>query len=103
MVKYDLLGYTGPDEYLEYFVDTLIPTNRTYGYYVNWEKIKSNLEKYVTEISILNSLIQLSPRERKNRLRDIISKYPEVIRVIPLIIAIRDKNLLVLEIEDELI
>jgi type II restriction enzyme len=45
MVKYELLGYNGSDEYLNYFVTTLIPTNRTFSYYVDWEKIKSNLEK----------------------------------------------------------
>lgn len=74
MLKYDLLGYTGPDEYLKHFVDTLIPTNRTYNYYVDWKKIKSNLDRYVTEISILNSLTHINPEESKDRLRDIILK-----------------------------
>lgn len=103
MVKYDLLGYEGSEDYLKYFVNTLIPTNRTYNYYVDWKKIQSNLDKKISEINILNSLIHISPEKRKDGLRDIIYKYPEVIGVIPLIIAIRDKNLLVLEVTDELL
>lgn len=103
MVKYDLLGFEGSIDYLQYFVDTLIPTNRTYSYYVDWEKIQSNLNKHITEISILNSLIHFNSEERKDKLRDIIHNYPAVVDIIPLIIAIRDKNLLILEIDDDLL
>jgi type II restriction enzyme len=102
LVKYDLLGFDGRDDYLKYFVDSLIPTNRTYNYYVDWEKIQSNLEKKIAEINILNSLIHVNPDERKNKLKDIIYKYPDVVGVIPLIIAVRDSNLLILEISDDI-
>jgi len=102
LVKYDLLGFKGKNDYLKYFVDSLIPTNRTYNYYVDWKKIQSNLEKKITEINILNSLIHISPDERKNKLKDIIYKYPDVVGVIPLIIAVRDSNLLILEISDDI-
>jgi type II restriction enzyme len=51
----------------------------------------------------LNSLIHIKPQERKDKLRDIIIKYPQVLKVIPLIIAIKDKNLLVLEIGEKLL
>jgi len=101
MIKHDVLGFSCTDDYLEYFVGTLIPTNRTYQFYVNWDKIKKNLDRYITEISLLNSLTHVSPSERKDKLKELISKYPEVISVIPLIIAIRDSNLLVLEIGEE--
>ncbi len=103
MIKHDLLGFSSSDTYLEYFVETLLPTNRTYEFYVNWDKIQHNLDKYVTEISLLNSLVHVSSTKRKDKLYDILSKYPEVVRVIPLIIAIRDSNLLVLEVGNELL
>ena len=101
MVKYDLLGFKGKNDYLKYFVDSLIPTNRTYNYYVDWEKIQSNLEKKITEINILNSLIHISPDERKNKLKDIIYKYPDVV-CYSSYYSWRDSNLLILEISDDI-
>lgn len=102
MVKFDLLGYDSELEYFDYFFKTLLPTNRTYDYYVNWEKVKENVITYLTEISLLNSLTKIDKNEREEKLVEIISKYPEVIPVIPLIIAIREKNVIVLDIGDQL-
>lgn len=102
MVKYDILGFQNEIEYIDYFFDTLLPTNRTYEYYVNWEKVKNNVIKYLTEISLLNSLTKVDVENRESKLIEIISKYPEVIPVIPLIIAIREKNVVVLDIGDHL-
>lgn len=102
MVKFDLLGFDSEFDYFDYFFKTLLPTNRTYDYYVNWEKVKKNVITYVTEISLLNSLTKIDRNEREEKLVEIISKYPEVIPVIPLIIAIREKNVIVLDIGDQL-
>lgn len=102
MVKYDILGFKSKEDYIDYFFKTLLETNRTYEFYVDWEKIKRNIAQCVTEISILNSLSKIESHERKDKLREIIQKYPEVIPIIPLIIAIRDKNIIVLDIGDEL-
>ncbi len=102
MVKYDILGFKSKEDYVDYFLKTLLETNRTYNFYVDWEKVKRNVTKCVTEISILNALSKIESHERKDKLREIIQKYPEVIPIIPLIIAIRDKNIVVLDIGDEL-
>lgn len=102
MVEFEVLGYKNELEYLNYFFKTLLPTNRTYDYYVNWEKVKSNVITYLTEISLLNSLTKIDKSKREEKLAEIISKYPEVIPVIPLIIAIREKNIIVLDIGDNL-
>lgn len=102
MVRLDILGFNSKEEYVDYFLDTLLQTNRTYGYYVDWEKIKRNMSKCVTEISILNSLSKVEVNERKAKLKEIIKKYPEVIPIIPLIIAIRDKNIIILDVRDSL-
>ena len=98
MVKYDVLGFKNEIQYLDYFFKTLLPTNRTYNYYVDWEKVKGNVIKYLNEISLLNSLTKIDLEEREKKLIEIISRYPEVIPVIPLIIAIREKNIVVLDI-----
>lgn len=102
MVKYELLGFDNLDDYMDYFMKTLMQTNRTYDYYVNWEKVKNNVQNYVTEISILNSLTKIEPSQRENKLRNLIIKYPEIIQVIPLIIAVREKNLVVFDLIDNL-
>lgn len=102
MVRLDILGFNSKEEYVDYFLDTLLQTNRTYGYYVDWEKIKQNMSQCVTEVSILNSLSKVEVNERKAKLKEIIKKYPEVIPIIPLIIAIRDKNIIILDVRDSL-
>jgi type II restriction enzyme len=102
MVKFELLGFDNLDEYMDYFMKTLMQTNRTYDYYVNWEKVKNNVQNYVTEISILNSLTKIEPSQREKQLRNLIFKYPEIIQVIPLIIAVREKNLVVFDLIDNL-
>lgn len=102
MVKFELLGFDNLDEYMDYFMKTLMQTNRTYDYYVNWEKVKNNVQNYVTEISILNSLTKIEVSQRENKLRSLIIKYPEIIQVIPLIIAVREKNLVVFDLIDNL-
>ena len=98
MVKYDILGFNNEQEYLDYFFKTLLPTNRTYDFFVNWKKVKTNVHNCLNEISLLNALTKVNEEDRENKLLEIISKYPEVIPVIPLIIAIREKNVLVLEL-----
>ena len=102
MVKFELLGFDNLDEYMDYFMKTLMQTNRTYDYYVNWEKVKNNVQNYVTEISILNSLTKIEPSQREKQLRNLIIKYPEIIQVIPLIIAVREKNIVVFDLIDNL-
>lgn len=102
MVKFELLGFDNLDEYMDYFMKTLMQTNRTYDYYVNWEKVKNNVQNYVTEISILNSLTKIEPSQREKQLINLIIKYPEIIQVIPLIIAVREKNIVVFDLIDNL-
>ena len=102
MVNTDLLTFKNDSEYFEYFFKTLLPTNRTYEFFVNWEKVKKHVMDYLTEISLLNSLTKVESFQRKERLNEILLNYPEVIPVIPLIIAIREKNIRILEVGTKL-
>jgi len=101
MVYYEKLGYRTVDEYHLDFLETLLPTNRTYDFFVNWEKVFSNLEDKVLEISILNSLNKLAPEKVEERFGEIIEKYPECVPIIPTILAIRDKKLDILDIDNQ--
>ncbi|KZX12805.1 type II restriction endonuclease [Methanobrevibacter curvatus] len=99
MVNYKKLGYGNIDEYNLDFLDTLLKTNRTYDFFVDWNKIFDKLEKNVVEINILNSLSKISPNNIEDKFREILTKYPECVPLLPLILAIRDKNIEVFDAE----
>jgi len=101
LVKYEVMGVRNENDYFDYFFKTLLKTNWTYDYFVDWRKVKENVRKYVKEISLLNSLTKISPEERKAELREIFIKYPETIPVIPSIIAVREKSISILEIGEK--
>ena len=52
------------------------------------------------EISILNSLNKVEASETESYFREILRKYPQVVEVLPTILAIRDKKVDVLDIEE---
>ncbi len=83
------------DEIVECFHDTIIDTNRDHKFFVDWEKVKNNVAKFKIEFHILDSLI--GSKDFENELRNILEKYPEVIPCIPILIAIRDKDLKVID------
>ena len=41
-----LCGCNNEDEVFKYFISSLTPTNRTCDYFVNWEKVKRNVDQY---------------------------------------------------------
>lgn len=101
MVNYSKMKYSSIDEFSNDFLNTLLETNHTYEFYVNWEKVYNNLENKLVEISILNSLNKVQPTEVESKFREIISKYREVVPLLPLILAIRNKNVPILNVEDK--
>jgi type II restriction enzyme len=88
-------GFKTIEDIHKNLVDSLLPTNRTYDFFVNWEKVRSNIEKYKVEIGILGSLSNTKNFEQD--LRKILTEYPKVVKVIPLLIAVRDEKFDVLE------
>lgn len=101
MVNYSKMGYSSLDEYSNDFLDTLLETNHTYNFYVNWDKVFNNVKSHLVEISILNSLNKVPPNELETKFREIIIKYPEVVQLLPQILAIRNKMVPVLNLKDK--
>jgi type II restriction enzyme len=101
MVRYDIMGFSNEHDYLDYFFSTLLKTNWTYDYFVAWKKVKENVFTFVKEISILNSLSKIPIDNRRQELKIIFRKYPETIPVIPLVIALREKNIEVFEFAEK--
>lgn len=99
-MKFAELGYKTKDEYFEAFYSTLMTTNRSAEFYVNWKKVYQNVQNNLEEISLLNGLVNISnTNERRKRLETILAKYPKTKEIIPLIIAKREMeiDLLILE------
>jgi type II restriction enzyme len=74
--------------------NTLIETNFTYDFFVNWAKVTKNRDAFKYELALLKSLKNSS--NPVSDLRDLLKKYPEVIKVIPILLACRDGLLKVL-------
>ena len=88
MVNYSKLGYSTLDEFSNDFLNTLLQSNHTYDFYVNWDKVYDNLKNHIVEINILNSLNKVQPNEVESKFREIIVRYREVVPLLPLILAI---------------
>lgn len=62
-----------------------------YDYYINFDKVIDNVEKYKIELHILNSLIGSTDIEKE--FENIITKYPETLQCIPLLLAVRGNEI----------
>ena len=70
-----------------------------YGYYVDFEKVHKNVEKIKLELNILNSLIGSSNIEAD--FDSIISRYPETLKCIPLLLAVRENEIYAIDGDGE--
>ncbi len=64
-----------------------------YTYYVDFEKIYKNVDKVKLELNILNSLIGSKNIEKE--FQNILIKYPETLECIPLLLAVRSREIFV--------
>lgn len=64
-----------------------------YTYYVDFEKIYKNVDKVKVELNILNSLI--GSKNIEDEFQNIMIKYPETLECIPLLLAVRSREIFV--------
>ena len=82
------LNISSVDGLCKALCDTFIETNRTYDFFVNWTKVAQNRDFFKYEITLLKSL-----RNSSNPItdfRNLLERYPEVVKVIPILLACRD-------------
>jgi type II restriction enzyme len=89
-------GINDINDVVKYFLSTLLITNRGWGFYVDWDKVLDFVEKYKIELGILEAVLQSDVKE----FFETIKKYPEVIRVFPRLLAIRDDKFSIIENPD---
>ena len=64
-----------------------------YTYYVDFERIYKNVDKVMVELNILNSLI--GSKNIEEEFQNILVKYPETLECIPLLLAVRSREIFV--------
>lgn len=62
-----------------------------YDYYIDFEKVHRNVDGIKVELNILNSLI--GSKNIKEDFKALIKKYPEVLKCIPLLLAVRTNEI----------
>ena len=71
------------DDWLSTFRESIA----TYDFYVDFHKVYSNVDSIKVELNILNSLI--GSRNIERDFDNLLAKYPEVIKCIPILLAVR--------------
>ena len=70
-----------------------------YGYYINFEKVHRNVDNIKVELNILNSLI--GSKNIEQDFENLVNKYPEVLKCIPLLSAVRANEIYAIDSEGE--
>jgi len=94
--KYKSMGILSENAAFEYLLSNLKDTIRTYDFFVAWEKVLGNVSQIEVALNILNALV--GKDDIKNRLKELIKQYPEIVPTIPLLIAVRGKSIKVADI-----
>lgn len=70
-----------------------------YEYYVDFEKVHRNVSAIKIELNILNSLV--GSKDIKNEFIKVIEKYPETVKCLPLLLAVRTKEIYAIDADGE--
>lgn len=85
------------DDWLSQFRETIA----NYTYYVDFDKVFENAEKFKIELNIMNSLIGSQNIEKD--FIDLIKRYPEILKCIPILIAKRENEIYCIDGKGEFI
>ncbi len=66
-----------------------------FGYYVDFAKVYGNVDKIKVELNILNSLV--GSKNIEQDFKNLIKKYPETIKCVPILLAVRENEIRVSE------
>ncbi len=83
------------NEWLGKFRDSIA----NYEYYINFAKVHRNVDSIKVELNILNALI--GSKDIENEFMQIVSKYPETLKCIPLLLAVRANEIYAIDGDGE--
>ena len=81
------------------WLSTFRPCIADYCYYVDFDKVNNNVDAIRVELNILNSLI--GSRNIEQDFEDIITRYPETLKCIPILLAVRSNEISVTDTDGE--
>lgn len=70
-----------------------------YGYYIDFDKVYRNVNDIKVELNILNSLI--GSRNVEDEFKSILAKYPETLKCIPILLAVRANEIYAIDGDGE--
>ncbi len=82
------------DEFFSYFIRTLKIKITEWDYFVNWKKVMKNVASIERELNLLNYLV--GKKDFIKEASALIFDYPQVIKAIPKLLAIRESSIEVL-------
>ena len=94
--KYENMGILSENAAFEHMMSSLKDTIRTYDFFVAWGKVLGNVNKIEVALNILNTLI--GKEDTEATFRALIKDYPEVVPVIPFLIAVRGTSIKIADI-----
>lgn len=95
------LGCADKEEVFKYLLDHMKETIKGWDFFVAWEKVMNKVGSVEVVLNILNYLI--GKGNIREEFKILIGKYPEIAEVLPILLALREKNIKVLEpLEDNI-
>lgn len=82
------------------WLDTFRSSIANYKYYVNFNKVYSNVDEIKIPLNILNSLI--GSKDIESDFRRILSQYPETLKCIPILLAKREYEIMAMDEEGQI-
>ena len=83
------------DGVFEHLLNSLVPSITVWDYFINWNKVNKNLDRIKIELNLLNSL--LDSQNLEHDFVSLIKKYPNVIKTIPVLLAVRENKIEILK------
>lgn len=83
------------DEVFNYLIGNLKETINSWDFFVAWEKVMNKVGNIEVVLNILNYLI--GKKNVVEEFKALLGRYPEIAEVLPVLLALREKNVKVLE------
>ncbi len=93
---FKLEDYKKNNETFNYLMSTLTDTIKGWDYFVNWNKVNSNINNVEIHLNILNYLI--GKENIKEEFTALIKQYSQVISVLPILVASRESDFNILKV-----
>ena len=93
------LGLDTSEQIFKYLLSSLKESIKGWDYFVNWDKAISNIREIEIDLNLLNYLI--GKENVREDFAHLLSEYPRIVKLIPILIACRDKSFSILNFQDD--